>query len=77
MDIKDQLKSQEIVMYTLSANKFYSIFFEVNTTAGIMNVSHDTFSKIRHILSATNTAPIKQQPMMSRVCQWKRKEEEC
>ncbi|CAI8005721.1 hypothetical protein GBAR_LOCUS4371, partial [Geodia barretti] len=44
VDIKDQLRSQEIVMYTLSANKLYSIFFEVNTTAGIMNVSHDTFT---------------------------------
>ena len=39
------LDNQGFVTYTLAANKNYSIFFEVFTSAGTMNVSHDTFSR--------------------------------
>ena len=37
--------NQRVSTYTLSANKNFSIFFEVFTAGGPVNVSHDTFSK--------------------------------
>ena len=45
MDLKNISLSANHGTYTLSANKNFSIFFEVFTTAGPVNVSHDTFSK--------------------------------
>ena len=47
MDLKNiSLSSNHgVATYTLSANKNFSIFFEVFTAAGPVNVSHDTFSK--------------------------------
>ena len=35
----------EFAMYTLPEDKQYSIFFEVFTTAGVMNVPHGILSK--------------------------------
>ena len=63
--------------YTLSANQKFSVFFEVFTAGGPVNVSHDTFSKTTNgcVYISSRECCI-QQPMMSRVCQWK-KEEEC
>lgn len=37
---------EKYVTYELPAKKDYAIFFEVVTSAGSMNVSHDNFSKI-------------------------------
>ncbi|CAI8006814.1 hypothetical protein GBAR_LOCUS4917 [Geodia barretti] len=46
MDVKNiSLSSnRRVSTYTLSANKNFSIFFEVFTAAGPVNVSHDTFT---------------------------------
>ena len=40
--------NHELLTYTVSADRKYSIFFEVFTTAGAVNVSYATFSKIAH-----------------------------
>ena len=81
MDLKNISFSSNhgVSTYTLSANKNFSIFFEVFTAAGPVNVSHDTFSKTTNGCVYTSYREYCiQQPMMSRVCQWKRKkEEEC
>ena len=45
VDLKNISLSANHGTYTLSANKNFSIFFEVFTTTGLVNVSHDTFSK--------------------------------
>ena len=45
VDLKNISLSANHRTYTLSANKNFSIFFEVFTTTGPVNVSHDTFSK--------------------------------
>ena len=79
MDLKNiSLSSNHgVSTYTLSANKNFSIFFEVFTAAGPVSVSHDTFSKTTNGCVYTSSREYCiQQPMMSRVCQWKRKEEE-
>ena len=78
MDLKNASSSTHhgVSTYTLSANKNYSIFFEVISAAGPVNVSHDTFSKTTNECTSSHEYCI-QQPMMSRVCQWKRKEVEC
>ena len=34
------------ISYTLLTNRKYSTYFEVTTAAGMINISHDTFSKI-------------------------------
>jgi hypothetical protein len=46
MDLKNASSSTHhgVSTYTLSANKNYSIFFEVISAAGPVNVSHDTFT---------------------------------
>ena len=50
MDLKNISLSSDhgVSTYTLSANKNFSIFFEVITACGPVNVSHDTFSKTTH-----------------------------
>ena len=45
VDLKNISLSANHRTYTLSTNKNFSIFFEVFTTTGPVNVSHDTFSK--------------------------------
>ena len=47
------LNNHEFVIYTLTANKIFSIFFEVFTAAGAVNVSHDNFSKKSHLMVRT------------------------
>ena len=41
-------KNELTIIYTLSANTIFNIFFEVFTNAGAVNVSHDSFSKKNH-----------------------------
>ena len=81
MDLKNTSSSanHRVSTYTLSASKNFSIFFEVFTAAGPVNVSQDTFSKTTNGCVYTSSREYCiQQPMMSRVCQSKRKkEEEC
>ena len=80
MDLKNASLSANhgVSTYILSANKNFSIFFEVITAGCPVNVSQDTFSKTTNkcVYTSSHEYCI-QQPMMSRVCQWKRREEEC
>ena len=76
VDLKNISSSANHGTYILSANKKINIFFEVCTTAGPVNVSHDTFSKKVYESSYhkidIHASVIIQQPMMSRVWLWKR-----
>ena len=42
-DVKNMSYSDNFVVYTVSANKNYSVFFEVYTSAGVVNGCHNTF----------------------------------
>ena len=61
-----KLGGERLLVYTLP-------FF---TTAGAMNVSFDNFCKTCHCCGFQFPLRLQQHNMMSRICQWKRKEEE-
>ena len=39
---------ERLLVYTLPENEYFSVFFEVFTTAGAMNTSFNNFCKTRH-----------------------------
>ena len=71
------LQKGELLTYALPADNNYSLFFEVFTTFGSMNLSLD-FSEGICIHKRTSVITFNilsiQQHMMSKVCQWRRKE---
>ena len=71
------LGDRRLLVYTLPENEYFSVFFELFTTAGAKNVyvSFDNFCKTCHCRGFQFPLCL-QQHMMSRVCQWKRKQEE-
>ena len=51
LSVKNISHLEKFFTYELPAKKeYYSIFFEVITSAGSMNISLDNFSKISHVI---------------------------